>query len=175
MSARSAGQISQNGNKGQQIIPQVALVLGDFVTILLADLLASIATGGGTRFSSTEWYDLPLFVGCCLVLGLYSLKAFNHDQRLRVRLYAVVLFSGVSLGLAYLGVGALTTAHWAICAVLLFVVGFYVELLVLRLLQALRIWQAPKLVDFEGGDRSYGGSAGKCGRAANLGAAIAGA
>ena len=87
------GKFRRTGTKGRQIIAQVALVLGDFVTILLADLLASIATGGGTRFSSTEWYDLPLFVGCCLVLGLYSLKAFNHDQRLRVRLYAVVLFT----------------------------------------------------------------------------------
>ena len=50
----------------------------------------------------------------------------------------------------------MTTAHWAICAVLLFVVGFYVELLVLRLLQALRISQAPKLVDFEGGSEVTG-------------------
>ena len=149
------------GTKGRQLIAHVALLLGDLVTILLAGHLASLATNNWPRFAGADWYDLPLFIACCLVLGLYNFKGLNHDQRVRVRLHAVMLFTGIQLGLACLGIVPLAPAQWAICAALLFFIGFYVEHLVLGLLQVSRIWQAPKLIDYEGEANAAGALPGR--------------
>jgi Undecaprenyl-phosphate galactose phosphotransferase WbaP len=129
------------------------LMLADAISFLLAALIANAITTmmlPSPDFSSISMIDglgLPLFLASCLGVGLYKGAGPSTFERLRLRVFAIVLFIAAKLFLlALLGSIATALPGAVILGILLLPAGFYLEILVRQEIMANANWGAPTVV-----------------------------
>lgn len=120
------------------------LMFADAIACTLATLVAHPAT---TSFTLLDWIGLPLFLISCLAVGLYKGAGPSPFERLRLRVFAIILFfAGKLILFAFTGGIATNLLTTVILSVLLVPAGFYLEYLVRQELMAKGSWGAPTLV-----------------------------
>jgi Undecaprenyl-phosphate galactose phosphotransferase WbaP len=126
-----------------------ALIAGDVVAALLAKMVTQLVVPGspGATFKAIGHFDVPLLIACGLVLGLYLGDGPSPSERLRLRLLAILLFTGVKLFLFSLSGSIVHALHYCVVhAALLLLTGFYVEIFVRRALIQADLWGSPTLI-----------------------------
>jgi len=128
-------------------------MLADAVSFLLATLIgfaittAVLPLPARSAFTLIDALGLPLFLASCFAVGLYKGTGPSAFERLRLRVFAIIVFIAAKLFLyALLGSIATKLPGAIILSVLLLPAGFYLEILVRRALMANACWGAPTLV-----------------------------
>ncbi len=129
------------------------LILADAISFLLATLVTSAITvvvlppSDLSALTPFDALGLLLFLASCLAVGLYKGAGPSPFERLRLRVFAIILFVAEMLFLyALLGSIASQLQAAVILGILLLPAGFYLEVLVRRALIAKGTWGAPTLV-----------------------------
>lgn len=137
----------------RQVAVGARLMLADATSFLLATVVAfaiTTMTLPPPDLSALWMIDglgLPLFLASCLGVGLYKGVGPSTFERLRLRVFAIILFIAAKLFLcALLGSIATKLPGAVILGVLLLPAGFYLEILVRQELMTNAIWGAPTLV-----------------------------
>jgi len=141
------------GASKRQVEIGARLILADAISFLLATVLASaiitvmLPAPDLSALTASDGFGLPLFLASCVAVGLYKGAGPSTFERLRLRVFAIILFIAAKLFLcALLGSIATKLPGAVILGVLLLPAGFYLEILVREGFRAQSFWGAPTLV-----------------------------
>ena len=141
---------SSLGLTRRRLLVALALILGDTVAAVFAMAIAYFvitASPNGFASETVAWFDPPLLVACCFVLGLYHGYGPIAFERLRLRVLATMLFVGIKLALYSASESIAGALLYSVgYATLLLLFGFYIELSVRRVLIGCNLWGTPTLI-----------------------------